>query len=98
MIKSVGDLIDEQKTIYNTKKNTYDMFPVGTHVQVITKGQDQHFFKGSETGTVIRNLGRYLGIIVAFDEARKFEDGFIQKDFNFEPSDLIVLNLGKRYK
>ena len=91
MAKSVGDLIEEQKTIYNTKKNTYEMFLIGTRVQVITLGQDSYFFDGTETGVVIENTGQYLGIIVQFDTPREFEDGHIQTHFNFLPSDLIVL-------
>lgn len=102
---SVGDLIKEQKDLYNTHNNTYDMFPVGTHVQVITIGQDGYFFEGTETGKVVRNTGEYLGIFVEFDNPRRFnalmpirddsnklqaEDDYIQREFNFEPSDLIV--------
>ena len=91
MFKSVGDLIEEQKTIHSTKNYTYDMFPVGTRVQVITKGQDMYFFAGTETGVIIKNTTKYLGIIVQFDEPRKFKDGHVQTTFGFLPSDLIVL-------
>lgn len=92
---SVFDKIQEQKEKYNTKNNTFDMFPIGTKVQVITLGQDHYFFSGKETGIVIKNSGEYLGIIIQFDKARHFEDGYIQTSFNFEPEDLIVLGFDK---
>jgi len=92
--KTVWDMIKERKKQYNTANNTYEMFPVGTRVQVITPGQDLNFFY-DETGVVISNSGKYLGIIVKFDEPRYFESGYVQEIFNFEPSDLIVLPKGK---
>ena len=87
---TVWDMIKERKKQYNTINNTYEMFPVGTRVQVITPGQDLDFFY-DETGVVVSNSGKYLGIIVKFDEPRYFESGYVQEIFNFEPSDLIVL-------
>lgn len=75
---------------YKTRDNTYAMFPVRSRVKVIVPAQDFYFFNG-ETGTVIKNGGRYLSIIVQFDEPRHFEGGYIQHDFNFEPQDLILL-------
>ncbi|MDI6787999.1 MAG: hypothetical protein QME51_06480 [Planctomycetota bacterium] len=83
--------IQKQKTKYNTKKNTYKMFPIGTRVQVITLVQDYYFFNGTEKGTVVKNTGKHLGIIVEFDKQREFQDGYIQKEFGFLPDDLIVL-------
>jgi len=86
---TVYELIEEAKKKNNTLNNTYSDFPVGTRVKVITLGQDMTFFRGDETGIVIRNHMRYLGIIVQFDEALHYTDGFIRTEFNFEPSDLI---------
>lgn len=90
-MKSVFDVIEAEKDRYNTKENTFDMFPVGTKVQVITRGQDFNFFSGTETGIVIENKYRYLTISVRFDKPRHFEGGYIQESFGFNPDDLIVL-------
>jgi len=92
---SVADVIKKQKEKYNTINNTFNMFPIGTKVQVITLGQDHNFFDGTETGIVIKNSGRYLGIMIKFDNPRHFSDKYIQKEFNFEPNDLIVLEKNK---
>lgn len=70
----------------------YSWFPVGRKVKIIAKGVDFYFFYG-ETGTVIKNNGSYLGIIVEFDKPRYFKDGEIQKIFNFNPHDLIPVKL-----
>lgn len=43
-------------------------FPVGTRVRVVCRGQDFMFFRGTETGKVVRNGDRYLSIEVRFDE------------------------------
>lgn len=90
MAKSVYDLDIEKKNKYKTRDNKFSDFPVGTRVQIICLGQDFYFFY-DETGTVTKNSGRYLGIEVTFDKPRHFEDGYIQKSFNFEPEDLIVI-------
>lgn len=95
---SVGEMIRKQKDKYNTHGNTYDMFPIGTKVQVITLGQDFNFFNGTEVGEVIKNGGKYLSIIVKFDEPRHFKDGYIQTEFNFEPDDLTVLEKSTKIK
>lgn len=79
---------------------TYEDFPVGSKVQVVCLGQDYNFFY-NETGVVIKNSGEYLGIIVKFDDPRKFSDGTVQVDFGFKPEDLIrleELKLVKGYK
>lgn len=89
---SVYDMMMEKKKKYNTVDNTFEMFPVGTPVQVITPCQDFHFFY-DETGKVISNSGKYLGIVVEFDEPRHFTNGHIQKSFGFQPDDLIDLSL-----
>lgn len=70
--------------------HTFEDFPVGTPVKIISKFVDFYFFFG-ETGKVIRNTGKYLGIRVEFDKPRYFTDGYIQRDFNFEPKNLEPL-------
>jgi hypothetical protein len=92
MGKSVFDVDKEKKLLYNTIKNTYDMFPVGTRVRVVTVCQDFNFFY-DETGIVTKNTGGYLGITVTFDEERKFVNGSVQTCFSFEPDDLISINV-----
>ncbi len=52
----------ERETAY-----TFQHFPVGTRVRVVSRCVDFMFFKGVETGTVVKNTGQYLGIHVAFD-------------------------------
>lgn len=91
MGKSVHDMNEEAKTLYGTRDQTYDDFPVGTRVKIICSGQDFYFFWG-ETGQVVSNSHKYLGIQVKFDEPRHFKDGFIQGSFGFEPDDLAILN------
>ena len=88
---SLFDLSIEAKRKFGTEKNTYHDFMVGTHVKIIVPCQDYYFFWG-ETGKVIKNTKRYLGICVEFDKPRKFQDGYVQKSFGFEPDDLIVLD------
>lgn len=89
--KSVYDIVQEKKKLYQTEGNKYSDFPIGSKVKVITVCQDFNFFHGNETGIVTDNTGKYLGIKVKFDIVRKFDNGSIQKDFNFEPSDLVLL-------
>lgn len=89
--KSLFDLIEERKEFFGTKNNTFDMFPVGTRVRVITFAQDFRFFEGDETGVVVRNTGERLGIIVKFDTPLKYDDGYRITEFGFNPDDLIVL-------
>lgn len=90
MSKSVWEANQEEKAKWGTLENTFADFPVGTPVKVICKAQDFCFFFG-ETGKVIRNNGKYLGIIVKFDEPRRYESGHVQETFNFAPSDLYPL-------
>lgn len=92
MSKSVYDINQERKTKYGTLNNKASMFPVGTPVQIICVAQDFNFFTGNETGIVTRNDGKGSMIIVKFDEPRQFEGGYIQKEFNFQPDDLRLLN------
>ena len=89
--KSLLELIEERKEFFGTKNNTFDMFPVGTRVKVITLAQDFRFFEGNETGVVVRNTGEKLGIIVKLDEPIKYDDDNIITEFGFNPDDLIVL-------
>ena len=70
-----------------------DKFPIGTRVRVVVEFQDMYFFRGNETGTVIRNTGDYMGVIVKFDKPRYFEDDYIQYDFNFNPVDLEIFKI-----
>ncbi len=88
-------------------------FPVGTRVRVVCRTQDFMFFaKGGmqgPTGTVIRNGGRYLSIIVKFDKPRPYHKNVwcevspcsnpahadYQTEFNFEPDDLIYEDEGE---
>ena len=93
---TIADLNKRRKKRYNTENNTYEDFPIGTKIQIITASQDFHFFYG-ETGKVIRNSGKYLGIIIKFDKSRKFEDGHIQTEFNFKPDDLYILKEGEEH-
>lgn len=91
---TVWDMNEANKDKYDTRLNTYRMFPVGTRVKAICVGQDHHFFSPERenlAGTVVRNDYRYLSIIVKWDEPRHYEGGHIQKEFNFEPDDLIRL-------
>jgi hypothetical protein len=90
--KSLLDMNEELKNRYNTRTQTYNDFPVGTHVQIICVCQDFNFFY-SEEGVVEANSGKYLGIRVVFDKPRKFEDGSVQTYFNFDPDDLIPTTL-----
>lgn len=95
MTKSIWDLNQEKRRCHNTFDNTYEDFPVGSRVKIICACQDFYFFYG-ETGTIIENTGRYLGIHVEFDEPRKFENGYVQTDFNFEPHDLIFIDQNRQ--
>jgi hypothetical protein len=91
MSKTIQDLHDTQVKKYNTSKNTWEMFPRGTRVKVITPCQDFHFFNEKETGTVESVTNKYLGIIVKFNNPRHFTDGLVQSHFGFNPEDLCVL-------
>ncbi len=91
MGKNLHEIRLKNQIIYNTNNNTFDDFPVGRKVKVITPCEDFSFFYG-ETGEIIKNSGRYLSIIVKFDKPRHFENGHIQTDFNFNPKSLCILN------
>jgi len=91
MSRTLADVNTDMITLYGTRDNTYDDFPIGTHVKIICCCQDFYFFYG-ETGKVIKNSNSYLGIIVEFNEPRHFEGGHIQTEFNFVPTDLAIWN------
>lgn len=75
----------------NPKSNyKFNDFPVGRKVMIISKMVDFHFFY-NETGAVIKNSGNYLGIAVKFDKPRHYADGYIMKEFNFNPNNLKPL-------
>jgi ribosomal protein L21E len=91
--RSVADANQDQKEKYKTTKNKYEDFPVGSRVRVICVAQDMYFFHPEYedlTGTVIRNSGQYLGIIVRWDIPRQYEN-HLQEEFNFEPQDLVLI-------
>ena len=93
MSKSLGQANKEQQEKYGTLNNTHDMFPIGSKVRVICLCQDMYFFNPDTQntyGTVIRNGGRYLSIIVQWDEPRHYEGGYIQTEFNFDPKDMVL--------
>lgn len=71
------------------KNSNYDFddFPVGTKVKIVSDMVDHSYFFG-ETGVVVENKDSYLGIKVKYDEPRIYKDGYVQEDFNFNPSDL----------
>ena len=95
MGRSLWDVSQENIRVYGTKENTYDDFPINTHVKIICCSQDHHFFFG-ETGKVIHNTGEYLGISVEYDEPRHYKDGTIEKSFNFLPRDLVLWNVASQ--
>jgi hypothetical protein len=92
MSRSLYEADQDKKKQHKTLNNTYDMFPVGSHVQIVCMCQDFNFF-WDETGVVTKNSGKYLGINVKFDEPRHFKGGSIQTDFNFEPADLMRIDI-----
>ena len=87
--KTVFEVNEGKRNQFKTRENTYDMFPVGSRVRVICIHQDFTFFKGTETGTVVKNNKSYLGIHVKFDHATSIEG------FSFEPKDLILISEGE---
>ena len=98
MSRSVWDLCQEAIKKHKTKGNTYEMFSVGDRVRVITPCQDFNFFFNGPTGTIVKNEGRYLGILVKWDNPRHFESGYIEETFNFEPQDLVNIEEDTLYQ
>ena len=89
MAKSVYEINEQRRIVFGTLNNEFEDFPVGQRVRIICVGQDHYFFNGNEKGTVTKNTGKYLGIMIKFDKPRHFENGYIQTHFNFEPKDLM---------
>ena len=84
----------------NPKTNfTFDDFPVGRRVKVVSKCVDFYFWYG-ETGTVTKNKGRYLGITVKLDKPRHFDDDsiYVQTEFNFNPDNLAPMDCPEEYQ
>ena len=71
-------------------------FPVGARVRTVCATQDFRYFPARGlTGTVSKNEGRYLSIVVEFDPPhRLFDNGIsapmVERSFNFNPSDLLL--------
>ena len=74
-----------------TSNYKHSDFPLGSKVQIISYMVDFHFFRGTETGTVIKNNGGYLGINVQLDKPRHYESGHIMTYFNFNPNNLVPI-------
>lgn len=91
MSKSLGDAIKEEKRKHKTTRQKFPDFLIGTKVQVISPCVDFCFFRGTETGYVIRNNKSSEGIIVKFDEPMVYEDGFVRTEHGFDPDDLKIL-------
>jgi hypothetical protein len=80
-----------------SKHTLFSDFPVGTRVKIVTDVVDFHFWYG-DTGIVVENHGRYLGIIVKLDRSRHYEDGRTLETFNFNPDNLVILSKPKESK
>jgi len=67
-------------------------FPVGCRVIITATYCDTAFFPGTQTGSVIRNSGGYLGIRVLFDKPMNYEDGTVRSEhgFNWEHLQKII--------
>ncbi len=71
-------------------------FPIGSRVKIVNRFVDFQFFRLGETGTVIKNSGEYLGIIVLLDCPHFFKEGddiLVYWGFNYD--DLILLEKNK---
>lgn len=90
-MKSLAEVLREKQALYypDGLPECKD-FKVGDRVQVITPCQDHRFFF-DQTGVVTEISGKYLGIIVSFDIPMEYEDGYILREYNFEPGDLVKL-------
>lgn len=86
MNKSIKDL--------NEKVQNYDVsfadFPIGQKVKVVSVCVDFLFTEG-ETGIVVRNNGKYLGIIVKLDDVRIGNEKDWTNEWGFNPKDLIKI-------
>lgn len=89
--KTVNELKKEiLKKYYPNDLPAFKDYGVGDRVKVITPFQDFYLFY-EETGVISNIKNRPLGINVKFDVPREFTDGSIQRDFNFNPEDLYII-------
>lgn len=89
--KTVAELKKEiLQKYYPDGPPTFEDYSVGDRVKVITPSQDFYFFY-KETGVISNIKNHHLGINVKFDVPREFTDGSIQRDFNFNPEDLYII-------
>ncbi|HNR64676.1 MAG TPA: hypothetical protein PKJ95_00110 [Atribacterota bacterium] len=75
---SISELREYAYDRFKTRDNKFSDFPVGTAVQVIVPCADFRFFD-FQTGVVIENSGKYLGIRVKFDDKDEDAWGFDPK-------------------
>jgi hypothetical protein len=87
MAKTLFEVNKELETNY-----TFDDYPIGQRVRLRTVCEDFTFFEGNETGKVIKNTGKYLGITVQFDKQLHYRDGSTLDSFNFNPTSLEPIN------
>lgn len=73
------------------KFGDFNDFKVDAKVKIISSCVDFRFFRKGQTGTVIRNSGKYLGIRIKFDKPMEYEDGHILNAWGFNPTDLELL-------
>jgi hypothetical protein len=67
-------------------------FKVGDRVRVVCAAQDFVFFRGDETGRIVRTTPiAHLPFIVEFDRPMRYADGFVRKEHNFDADDLEPL-------
>lgn len=91
MSKSLGEANNER---LNWGADYAD-FPIGKRVKVVCLAQDFHSFNG-DIGTVVKNTGEYLGIIVEFDVKRQYPE-WTMTEFNFKPTDLVPIHGGYKW-
>jgi hypothetical protein len=90
-------LAEKAKDVTPPAEDAWDLFPIGQRVRIIRASVDFEFFRGDETGTVVRNEHRYLSIIVRYDQPRRYQDetkvkGFREKwEHGFNPDDLLPI-------
>ena len=82
-----NEAMNNPKSIYSD----FAHFPMGQRVRVVSHFVDFCFLRGTETGTVIRNSGSYLSIIVQFDKPLCYSDGTIRTEWGFNPENLEPL-------
>ena len=82
----------EAQAKHNTIKQLFTDLPVGTKVKVISTCVDFCFFN-KQTGIVIENTGKYLGIQVKFTKPL-----YNRETHNFNPCDLKILSTTAKVK